>query len=164
MPSFSLFKLYSEARCLGAPSGHHDRTRCAKQCILCKLSKQWEMPTDHCHLISSARKSYSRLEGVPPGQCIVWCSKRVSTQAISWRLKTGTFQPKESTMRENTGPAGWGLGVRQHLTPCKSTSYEISSTYSKMNNNNNYYYYYFNWVVTRWQWLFYMYTKHEIGY
>jgi len=20
-----------------------------------------------------------------------------------------------------------------------------------------------NWVVTRWQWLFYMYTKHEIG-
>jgi len=23
---------------------------------------------------------------------------------------------------------------------------------------------YCNWVVTRWQWLFYMYTKHEIGY
>ena len=21
-----------------------------------------------------------------------------------------------------------------------------------------------NWVVTRWQWLFYMYAKHEIGY
>jgi len=21
-----------------------------------------------------------------------------------------------------------------------------------------------NWVVTRWQWLFYMYTKYEIGY
>ena len=21
-----------------------------------------------------------------------------------------------------------------------------------------------NWIVTRWQWLFYMYTKHEIGY
>ena len=21
-----------------------------------------------------------------------------------------------------------------------------------------------NWVVTRWQWLFYMCTKHEIGY
>jgi len=21
-----------------------------------------------------------------------------------------------------------------------------------------------NWFVTRWQWLFYMYTKHEIGY
>ena len=21
-----------------------------------------------------------------------------------------------------------------------------------------------NWVVTQWQWLFYMYTKHEIGY
>ena len=21
-----------------------------------------------------------------------------------------------------------------------------------------------NWVVTRWQWLFYVYTKHEIGY
>ena len=21
-----------------------------------------------------------------------------------------------------------------------------------------------NWVVTRWQWLFYMYTKSEIGY
>ena len=41
------------------------------------------------------------------------------------------------------------------------------------NNNNNYYYYYYyyyylfiycNWVVTRWQWLFYMFTKHEIGY
>jgi len=23
---------------------------------------------------------------------------------------------------------------------------------------------YCNWAVTRWQWLFYMYTKHEIGY
>ena len=23
---------------------------------------------------------------------------------------------------------------------------------------------YCNWVITRWQWLFYMYTKHEIGY
>ena len=23
---------------------------------------------------------------------------------------------------------------------------------------------YCNWVVTPWQWLFYMYTKHEIGY
>ena len=23
---------------------------------------------------------------------------------------------------------------------------------------------YCNWVVTRWQWLFYMNTKHEIGY
>ena len=23
---------------------------------------------------------------------------------------------------------------------------------------------YCNWVVTRWQWLFHMYTKHEIGY
>ena len=23
---------------------------------------------------------------------------------------------------------------------------------------------YYNWVVSRWQWLFYMYTKHEIGY
>jgi len=22
----------------------------------------------------------------------------------------------------------------------------------------------FNWVVTRWQWLFYMYTKYEIDY
>jgi len=21
-----------------------------------------------------------------------------------------------------------------------------------------------NWVVTRWQWLFYMYTKYEVGY
>ena len=23
---------------------------------------------------------------------------------------------------------------------------------------------YCNWVVSRWQWLFYMYTKYEIGY
>ena len=23
---------------------------------------------------------------------------------------------------------------------------------------------YCNWVVSLWQWLFYMYTKHEIGY
>ena len=54
------------------------------------------------------------------------------------------------------------------------------SIYRLNNNNNNYYYYYFyyfiiiivvvivvvncNWVVTRWQWLFYMYTKYEIGY
>ena len=30
------------------------------------------------------------------------------------------------------------------------------------NNNNNIYY--CNWVVTWWQWLFYMYTEYEIGY
>jgi len=32
------------------------------------------------------------------------------------------------------------------------------------NNNNNNIFIYRNWFVTRWQWLFYMYTKHEIGY
>ena len=36
------------------------------------------------------------------------------------------------------------------------------------NNNNNkiiiIIFIYCNWVVTRWQWLFYTYTKHEIGY
>ena len=41
-------------------------------------------------------------------------------------------------------------------------------------NNSNYYFIIIiiiiiiiincNWVVTRWQWLFYMYTKYEIGY
>ena len=42
-------------------------------------------------------------------------------------------------------------------------------------NNNNYYYFITiiiiiitiincNWFVTQWQWLFYMYTKYEIGY
>ena len=30
------------------------------------------------------------------------------------------------------------------------------------NNNNNNNFIYFNWVVTRWQWLLYMYTKYEI--
>ena len=33
-------------------------------------------------------------------------------------------------------------------------------TYISYNNNNNN----CNWVLTRWQWLFYMYTKYEIGY
>jgi len=32
------------------------------------------------------------------------------------------------------------------------------------NNVNNNIFIYCNWVVTRWQWLFYIYTKHEIGY
>ena len=32
------------------------------------------------------------------------------------------------------------------------------------NNNDNNNNIYCNWVVTWWQWLFYMYTKHEIGY
>jgi len=45
---------------------------------------------------------------------------------------------------------------------------ELVSTVNNNNNNNNYYYYYLfiycSWVVTRWQWLFYMYTKYEIGY
>jgi hypothetical protein len=33
-------------------------------------------------------------------------------QAISWRLKTGAFRLRESIMRENPGPPGWGLGTR----------------------------------------------------
>ena len=36
-----------------------------------------------------------------------------------------------------------------------------SGTNNNNNNNNNIY---CSWVVTRWQWLFYMYTKYEIGY
>jgi len=32
------------------------------------------------------------------------------------------------------------------------------------NNNNKNNTNICNWVVTRWQWLFYMYTKYEIGY
>ena len=42
-----------------------------------------------------------------------------------------------------------------------------SSRYNNNNNNNNIIIIIIincNWVVTRWQWLFYMYTKYEIGY
>ena len=35
---------------------------------------------------------------------------------------------------------------------------------AKNYNNNKNIFIYCNWVVTRWQWLFYTYTKHEIGY
>ena len=44
---------------------------------------------------------------------------------------------------------------------------------SLLYNNSNYYFIIIiiiiiiincNWVVTRWQWLFYMYTEYEIGY
>jgi len=33
----------------------------------------------------------------------------------------------------------------------------VDKTFSRNKNNSN-------WVVTRWQWLFYMCTKYEIGY
>jgi hypothetical protein len=42
-----------------------------------------------------------------------------------------------------------------------NTLHKGDDDYDDDDNNNNIYY---NWVATRWQWLFYMYTKHEIGY
>ena len=41
-----------------------------------------------------------------------------------------------------------------------------SGIYYNNNNNNNNIIIFINcnWVVTRWQWLFYMYRKYEIGY
>ena len=55
---------------------------------------------------------------------------------------------------------------------CRPSQWKCDNAviYSVNNNNNNYYFYYYllfiycNWVVTRWQWLFYMYTIYEIGY
>jgi hypothetical protein len=39
-------------------------------------------------------------------------------------------------------------------------AYEFDFGLCRLDNNNIYY---CNWVVTRWQWLFNTYTKHEIG-
>jgi len=40
----------------------------------------------------------------------------------------------------------------------------LSMHCNKFKYNNNIIVIYCNWVVTRWQWLFYTYTKREIGY
>ena len=43
--------------------------------------------------------------------------------------------------------------------------YSVNTQLHIINNNNIIIIIiYCNWVVTRWQWLFYMYTKYEIGY
>jgi len=39
-----------------------------------------------------------------------------------------------------------------------------NTTTTNNNNNNNNIFINCTWVVTQWQWLFYMYTKYEIGY
>jgi hypothetical protein len=44
------------------------------------------------------------------------------------------------------------------------TRYMPNKNNNNNNNNNNNIFIYCNCVVTRWQWLFYIYTKHEICY
>ena len=44
-------------------------------------------------------------------------------------------------------------------TTTTSTTTTTTNNNNNNNNNNN-----CNWVVTRWQWLFYMYRKYETGY
>jgi len=41
---------------------------------------------------------------------------------------------------------------------------ELNNNNNNNNNNNIVVVVNCNWVVTRWQWLFYMYKKYEIGY
>jgi hypothetical protein len=82
------------------------------------VNKSWEMPTDHCHQISYANKSYSHVHVVPLGQCILWCSRRERVKAR--RLKTWTFRLGETTPTENPGPPGWGLGTRLTALSCKN--------------------------------------------
>jgi hypothetical protein len=43
-----------------------------------------------------------------------------------------------------------------------SSSSSSSSSNNNNNNNNNNKFINCNWVDTRWQWLFYMYTKYEL--
>jgi hypothetical protein len=62
-----------------------------------------------------------------------------------------------------TLPAPVGI-VNLSLFPSSIKLFLDHALFMNNNNNNYYYYYYCNWVVTQWQWLFYMYAKHEIGY
>ena len=55
------------------------------------------------------------------------------------------------------------------LAVLSSGQKQTKSNYKKINDRQTeniiiIIFIYCNWVVTRWQWLFYMYTKHEIGY
>ena len=48
------------------------------------------------------------------------------------------------------------------------TSYLVINTLGNLHTNAflhiMFIFIYCNWVVARWQWLFYMYTKHELGF
>jgi len=62
---------------------------------------------------------------------------------LGWKKRAGERRMNASSER--------GLGPEGAVVP-------------QMDNKLIIMFIYCNWVVTRWQWLFYMNTKHEIGY
>jgi len=54
--------------------------------------------------------------------------------------------------------------MKMEQTDCSEMSAYDDDDDDDNNNIFIYLFIYSNWVVTRWQWLFYMYTKYEIGY
>ena len=73
----------------------------------------------------------------PSGSGYFTCKQNMTL--VTTKFKSGGLHEKHVV-------ATWNLG--NHLSICEIIIIFI----------------YCNWVVTRWQWLFYMQTKHEIGY
>jgi len=51
-----------------------------------------------------------------------------------------------------------------HTRQLQQYNLPTNNNYKQDNYKNTIIYINYNWVVTRWQWLFYMYTEYETGY
>ena len=76
--------------------------------------------------------------------------------SITFSRKSCRVRDNVENMPDRTHMTIWRMRVACWITKATNTQYVIIIIIII--------FIYCNWVVTRWQWLFYIYTKHETGY
>ena len=89
-------------------------------------------------------------------------SKQKKLKDAFSQIVFSTLQMQVATTSESTVPTYWTTRhhIREHHTPRRQSRALVNTFIIII---IIIIFIYCNWVVTRWQWLCYMYTKHEIG-
>jgi len=97
-------------------------------------------------------------------RCVVSVLQAEALCASACNTDTTPTQPHRDSNTHRTKNNTTNVVIKQNSRKLLMKAILISETCWAHNNNKIIIIIYCNWVVTRWQWLFYMYTKYEIVY
>jgi hypothetical protein len=149
-PGKTRYPLY---RRLGGPKDHFGRVRKTSppqrfdpQTVQIVASRyiDWAIAAHNAAKFSKETRSYTHRHGVTWTLATVWLPELLALYV--WKGKWKVAGQAMKANRRTGGPVPLIPNLRNYM-----------ALYIIIFINCN-------WVVTRWRWLFYMYTKHEIGY
>jgi len=133
-------------KCKGVPPRHVTQRQFSHSgCV--PLHREWTRPTNSIH------ERYNRFRLQPQinsSRHDVTCPSRACLMLRYTMTSQSHYTAQSHTMR---------CGGKRRLSGVSSALLFRIGFERYLNNNI-----YCNWVVTRWQWLFYIYTKHETGF